>query len=190
MKKRFLVCLLAALCCLFAVAAAEDGVRYVVKCNDWVSLRATPSTKAARLAPGAAGRGGDGLRPCRERLHRLLLSGADGLHPLPVSGKERRAGSDLRPRGRRPAAGNVRVVIEYGEAGGNEAVRATGYDFGGAPLWQRELVCGQRTELALVEGFFAGTQARPLVMLYAYGDGSWPSTPPAARRSGAWAANR
>ena len=50
MKKRFLVCLLAALCCLFAVAAAEDGVRYVVKCNDWVSLRATPSTKAARLA--------------------------------------------------------------------------------------------------------------------------------------------
>ena len=38
MKKRFLVCLLAALCCLFAVAAAEDGVRYVVKCNDWVSL--------------------------------------------------------------------------------------------------------------------------------------------------------
>ena len=29
MQKRFLVCLLAALCCLFAVAAAEDGVRYV-----------------------------------------------------------------------------------------------------------------------------------------------------------------
>ena len=50
MKKRFLVCLLAALCCLFAVAVAEDGVRYVVKCNDWVSLRATPSTKATRLA--------------------------------------------------------------------------------------------------------------------------------------------
>ena len=45
------------------------------------------------------------------------------------------------------------------------------YDFGGAPLWRKELVCAQRTELALVEGFFAGTPARPLVMLYAYGDG-------------------
>ena len=241
MKKRFLVCLLAALCCLFAVAAAEDGVRYVVKCNDWVSLRATPSTKAARLAQvplGArvtdcvavsdaftcctyAGQTGyilsdylSALAPgeeaarmrvvdCREwvSLRATASTKAARLAQVPLGAEvtncalaangfiacsyQGQTGYILCQYLEKSVAveavydrvaeegqlGNVRVVIEYGEAGGSEAVRATGYDFGGAPLWRKELVCAQRTELALVEGFFAGTPARPLVMLYAYGDG-------------------
>ena len=191
MKKRFLVCLLAALCCLFAVRRRRTACAYVVKLQRLgvPARHAVHEGGAARA--GAAGAEVTELRPCRERLHRLLLSGADGLHPLPVSGKERRAGSG--PTTAWPKTGSWGTCAWSSNTARPGATSCARH---GLRLWRRAPLA-EGTCLWAAHGAGAGGGLFRRHAGAAAGDAlrlrrrcSWPSTRQRRGGLGAWAANR
>ena len=153
-----------------AVEQSAAASMYVVNCEEWVSLRAAPDTSAERLAKVPLGAEVTGCVSAANGFIACSYAGQAGyilddhLSDSRVGGRYDRTLAD------EPFAG-ARVVIEAGVTAAGEAVRASAYAEDGALLWRRELATGQRTELTLVDGFFGGTEKRPLVYLYAMGDG-------------------
>ena len=169
--KRILAILLCLLLLLPALPALGAGARgRVVNCEEWVSLRAAPDTTAERLAKVPLGAevtdcalAGNGFVACAYAGQAGYILG-DYLSDSRVGGSYTRVLADDQLAG-------LRIVIEASETAKGEAVRATAYAEDGALIWRQELATEQRTELTLVDGFPGGVEKRPLVYLYAMGDG-------------------
>ncbi len=151
-------------------SAASGANMYVVNCEEWVSLRAAPDTSAQRLAEVPLGAEVTDCALAENGFVACAYAGQAGYILGDYLSDSRVDGSYTRVLADDQLAG-LRIVIEAGETATGEAVRATAYAEDGALIWRQELATEQRTELTLVDGFLGGVERRPLVYLYAMGDG-------------------
>lgn len=171
MKK--ILAILSILALLLGCAAlAED--RVVVNCEEWVSLRAEPSTSAKRLAKVPLDSvvtdcvpGSNGFTYC-EYLGQAGYILTEYLEAVPgdVSNAfdEDDGGDGSEVALDAEAAGvRIRAVRDYD--GDNETMTLTATDAGsGETLWTRTL-SGIATELTATAAFLGGTEAEPVLIL-------------------------
>ncbi len=158
--KRFFALLL--LLMLLPAALADNMV--VVNCNEWVSLRKSPSASSERLKKVPLY---DIVTDCQwenDEFMRCTYEGVTGyiqvkyLEPLEPDEAETVLDVQLPQYGM-----DVMAMRQYD---GSEKLTVVGYDASGAEKWRCVTDGGEPTELSMTDAFIGGTADDPRVMVF------------------------
>ena len=161
MMKRTLALLLALL--LLGASALADEMM-VVNCDEWVSLRETPSTSATRLRKVPLGSIVEDCEWMDNGFVRCTYQGATGyilekyLEPMEPDEAETVLDAPL------PSAGVD--VLAFRQYDGGERLTVTGFGEDDVELWSIQTGTGDVTELTATAAFIGGTADQPRVMVY------------------------
>ena len=182
MKRIMALALMALLLCAAALAESTlIGDMVVVNCQEWVSLRAEPSTESDRLAKVPLGAV---VTACREAENGFIRCDYDGLRGYIRADLLARQEAEATtspaqvpvqaPAGEGNSDGQLDTVVEdvhitavrsYGGNGTVETLTVTCAGADGTVLWTRD-IHAEPTELTCTAAFIGGTAASPRLMLY------------------------
>ena len=160
--KRTLILLLVLLLALAPAALADRMI--VVNCNEWVSLREAPSTKAARLMKVPLYEMVEDCEWTDSDFIRCTYQGVTGyiqeqyLEPLEPDEPESLLDVTLTACGV--------DVLAFRQYDGGERLTVTGYASNGTELWSLSTGIDDISELNATDAFIGGTAQQPRVMLY------------------------
>ena len=191
MMKR-LMAALAALCLLLAACAAAEtggelGDMVVVNCEEWVSLRSAPSTKADRLIKVPLGAP---VSDCSWAENGFIYGSYGGYSGYIKAEYLAREDDDDGPGefALDTWVNGLRVTAERAYVGDGEYMLVICEDQNGGQRWSYETMTSSITELDLVDCFIGGAAQDPMVMVYNaekgltaldifYGEPRWTLTP-------------
>lgn len=180
------LCLLLAACALAEGAALGDMV--VVNCEEWVSLRTAPSTKADRLIKVPLGAL---VSDCAWAENGFIHGSYGGYSGYIKAEYLTLENQDDGPEGDMALdtwVNGLRVTAEKAYVGDGEYMLVTCEDQSGSQRWSYESMTSYYTELDMLDCFIGGAAQDPMVMVYNaekgltaldifYGEPRWTLTP-------------